>query len=106
MTRVWIWTVLGGLAIAGVLIYHVVREFLAALPDDVRHSVRTTARRNIRPLGVAGVVLTWTLVFALYSISLPAPGSSSGQLVAQGAATSDTTAPHAASGTTRARSTS
>jgi branched-chain amino acid transport system substrate-binding protein len=84
MTRVWIWTVLIGLVLGGALVYHVAREFLSTLPDDIRHSLRATARKNVRPLGVAGVILVWTLIFALYSISLPAPSSSSSsQLVAQ-----------------------
>jgi branched-chain amino acid transport system substrate-binding protein len=83
MTRTWIWTVLAGLVLSGVLVYHVARQFVSSLPDDVRDALRATARKNVRPLAVGGVILTWTLIFALYSISLPAPTSSSGQLVAQ-----------------------
>src|SRR5437016_3023741 len=91
MSRVWIWTVLAGLALAGVLVYHVAREFLSALPEDVRGSLKASARKNVRPLSVAGVILTWTLIFALYSFSLPAPGSSSSsQLTAEGAGTNAT----------------
>src|SRR5438094_9219981 len=84
MSRMWIWTVIGGLVLAGALLYHVGAQFMSTLPEDIRTALKSSARKNVRPLGVAGVILAWTLVFALYSMTLAPSGSSSaGRLTAQ-----------------------
>src|SRR5581483_4737089 len=83
MSRMWIWTVIGGLVLAGALLWHVGSQFVSTLPDDIRTALKTSARKNVRPLGVAGVILAWCLVFALYSMTLaPTATTSAGRLTA------------------------
>ena len=70
-SRTWIWAVLGGLALAGFLLFHVISGALNALPQEVREPVVGSVKANARPLAAGGVVLLWTLVYTLYSVSSP-----------------------------------
>ncbi len=65
---VWIWLVVGGLALAVVLATFVVRALYTSL-DKVRSGLYTSARQNVPLLSVAGVVLIATLVFAVFSMA-------------------------------------
>ncbi len=66
---VWIWLVVGGVALAVALAALVVRALYASMPDKVRSDLRTSARQNVQLLSVAGVVLLATLVFAVFSMA-------------------------------------
>lgn len=73
-TSLWVWAVVGGLLVAGALVFYIARQMFVALPEDVRTSLTQTARKHVRPLAVSGVALAWSLVFVLYLISaVPAP---------------------------------
>jgi ABC-type branched-subunit amino acid transport system substrate-binding protein len=75
-SHTWIWAVVAGLAVAGVLLWHVANAVLSALPEEVRTPVKASVRSNSRPLGVMAVVVLWTLTYALYSVAhLPSPSS-------------------------------
>ncbi|MCW2542549.1 MAG: amino acid-binding protein [Frankiales bacterium] len=65
----WIWAVLGGLALASVLLWHIANAMLSALPEEVRAPVKASVRSNSRPLAVMAVVVLWTLTYALYSVA-------------------------------------
>src|SRR3954452_23227251 len=65
----WIWAVVGGLAIAGLLLFHVLHGMISALPPEVRAPITASAKANSRPLAVLAVVVLWTLTYALYSMA-------------------------------------
>jgi hypothetical protein len=66
----WIWWVVAGLVLGGLLLWHAARAMVRTLPDDVRADLRGAVRRHPRVAATSGVVLAWTSVFALYSLSL------------------------------------
>jgi branched-chain amino acid transport system substrate-binding protein len=66
----WVWVVVGGFAISLVLLYHVVSTAIGSLPDDIRDRLRGSLRSNGRPVAVTGVVLVWTMAFALYNMAI------------------------------------
>src|SRR3954452_14349872 len=65
----WIWAVVGGLAIAGLLLFHVLNGILQALPPEVRAPITASAKANSRPLAVLAVVVLWTATYALYFVA-------------------------------------
>src|SRR4051812_9260776 len=65
----WIWAVVGGLAIAGVLLFHILNGIVSALPPEVRAPITASAKANSRPLAVLAVVVLWTATYALYSMA-------------------------------------
>lgn len=70
----WVWLVVGGFVVGGVLLWHVISNAINSLPDEIRDRVRSSVRTNARPLVVSAVVLTWTLAYLLYSVAvLPPP---------------------------------
>src|SRR4051812_43958679 len=73
----WIWAVVGGLAIAGVLLFHILNGIVSALPPDVRAPIAASAKANSRPLAVLAVVVLWTATYGLYSVAhLTGPAAS------------------------------
>jgi branched-chain amino acid transport system substrate-binding protein len=105
-SRAWIWAVLGGLALAGFLLFHVISSALNALPEEVRAPVIGSVKANARPLIAGGVVLLWTLVFTLYSVSSPSSGDTLTQASDAGVSTEAGTATTTGStGTTTAPAT-
>jgi branched-chain amino acid transport system substrate-binding protein len=73
----WIWAVVGGLAIAGVLFFHILHGIMQSLPAEVRAPIAASAKANSRPLAVLAVVVLWTATYGLYSVShLTAPAGS------------------------------
>jgi ABC-type branched-subunit amino acid transport system substrate-binding protein len=66
----WVWLVVGGFVVGLVLLWHVVSNAVATLPDDIRDRLRGSVRSNSRPLIVSAVVLTWTLAYGLYSVAV------------------------------------
>lgn len=66
----WVWPVVGALVVGGLLLWHVASNAVGTLPDDIRDRLRGSVRSNIRPLVVAGAVLTWALAFGLYSMTI------------------------------------
>jgi ABC-type branched-subunit amino acid transport system substrate-binding protein len=70
----WIWAVVGGLAIAGLLFVHILSGIMRSLPAEVRSPITATAKANSRPLVVLAVIVLWTATYALYSVAhLTAP---------------------------------
>jgi branched-chain amino acid transport system substrate-binding protein len=65
----WIWAVVGGLALAGILLFHVLHGILNALPAEVRAPLAASAKANSRPLAVLAVIVLWTATYALYSVA-------------------------------------
>src|SRR3954464_906972 len=65
----WIWAVVGGLAIARLLLFHVPHGIITALPPEVRAPITASTKANSRPLAVLAVVVLWTLTYALYSMA-------------------------------------
>src|SRR3954447_24127280 len=65
----WIWAVVGGLAIAGVLLFHILNGIVSALPPEVRAPITASAKANSRPLAVLAVIVLWTATYALYSVA-------------------------------------
>src|SRR4051812_14122771 len=100
----WIWAVVGGLAIAGLLLFHVLHGILNALPAEVRAPLNASAKANSRPLAVLAVVVIWTATYALYSIAhITGPAStlsSAGAAQNNGAAQAPTASPATTPGTT------
>jgi branched-chain amino acid transport system substrate-binding protein len=82
-----VWLVAGGLVLGGLLAALVARALLRALPDELRRPMRTAARDNTAPLAVGTVLVIGSLVFALYSASLP-PAATSDRAVAAGGSAS------------------
>ena len=80
----WVWGVVGGFVVALVLLWHVVSNAIGTLPDDIRDRLRASIRKNIRPLGVSGVVLVWTLAYGLYSVAVTPLGTTAANSVASG----------------------
>ena len=80
----WVWGVVGGFVVALVLLWHVVSNAIGTLPDDIRDRLRASIRKNIRPLGVSGVVLVWTLAYGLYSVAVTPVGTTATNSVASG----------------------
>jgi ABC-type branched-subunit amino acid transport system substrate-binding protein len=73
----WIWAVVGGLAIAGVLLFHILHGIMQSLPAEVRAPIAASAKANSRPLAVLAVVVLWTATYGLYSVAhLTAPAGS------------------------------
>lgn len=73
-SHTWIWAVIGGLVLAGALLWHILNATLTALPEEVRAPVKASMRANSRPLAVMAVAVVWTLTYALYSVAhLPSP---------------------------------
>jgi hypothetical protein len=73
----WIWAVVGGLAIAGVLLFHILHGIMQSLPAEVRAPITASAKANSRPLAVLAVVVLWTATYGLYSVAhLTAPAGS------------------------------
>jgi ABC-type branched-subunit amino acid transport system substrate-binding protein len=101
----WIWAVVGGLAIAGVLLFHILHGILAALPAEVRAPINASAKANSRPLAVLAVIVLWTATYALYSVAhltgptqaLAANGAPAGTTAA-GQTTTTGTTPSTAAG--------
>ncbi|MDT7549785.1 MAG: hypothetical protein QOE84_2179, partial [Actinomycetota bacterium] len=84
----WIWAVVGGLALAGMLLFHILHGILAALPAEVRAPIAASAKANSRPLAVLAVIVLWTITYGLYSVAhLTTPAAS---LSAAGASQSST----------------
>ena len=65
----WIWAVVGGLALAGMLLFHILHGILAALPTEVRAPIAASAKANSRPLAVLAVIVLWTITYGLYSVA-------------------------------------
>jgi branched-chain amino acid transport system substrate-binding protein len=102
----WIWAVVGGLAIAGVLLFHILHGIVQSLPAEVRAPIAASAKANSRPLAVLAVVVLWTATYGLYSVAhLTAPaGSLSAAAQNNTGATSQTgTASTTPSGTTEGK---
>ena len=70
--RWWVWIALAGVAISGTVLAVAFRKIVATFPQEAREAVRDAVRKRPRVVAVAGVVAAWTLVYALYSMSLPA----------------------------------
>lgn len=65
------WPAIAGLLVAFGFLLRAGIGVLSSLPDEQRNRIRDTMRRRSRVLSVAGVVLAWTLVYGLYSMTLP-----------------------------------
>ncbi|MDT7571245.1 MAG: branched-chain amino acid transport system substrate-binding protein [Actinomycetota bacterium] len=65
----WIWAVVGGLVLAGLLLFHILSGMLKALPTEVRAPITASAKANSRPLAVLAVIVLWTATYALYSVA-------------------------------------
>ncbi|MCU1590800.1 MAG: hypothetical protein JWP11_2056, partial [Frankiales bacterium] len=102
-SHTWIWAVVGGLAVAGFLLFHVLHGVLNALPAEVRAPISASVRANSRPLAVFAVIVLWTATYGLYSVAhLTAPTSA----LSTAASNSTGTAPGVAAGTTPTGTTS
>jgi hypothetical protein len=66
----WIWWVVAGVALGALLLWHSVRAMVRTLPVEVRSDLRQAVRTHPRLAATSGVVIAWTAVFALYSLSL------------------------------------
>lgn len=69
--RPWIWGVVAGLVLGGVLVAHAGLMIARAFPDDVRKNVMAAVKRRPRLVAVCAAVAAWTLVYALYSLAYP-----------------------------------
>jgi hypothetical protein len=94
--RPWIWAVLAGLVLGGVLVGHALLMIARALPEEVRAEAVAAVRRRPRLAAVTLGVAAWTLVFALYSLAYPGGAALLGIGAARPAAS---VAPRAASST-------
>ncbi|MDX6200296.1 MAG: branched-chain amino acid transport system substrate-binding protein [Actinomycetota bacterium] len=88
----WIWAVVGGLALAGLLLFHILHGFMQSLPAEVRAPITASAKANSRPLAVLAVIVLWTASYALYSIAHLDDGTNALASAAQNG-TGTTTAP-------------
>ena len=71
-TSWWVWPAIAGVLVGGAFLVRAAISMLAGLSDEARASVGSLLKRRVRVISVAGVVATWTLVYALYSMTLPA----------------------------------
>jgi hypothetical protein len=71
-TSWWAWPALGGILVGLALLARAALGMIAGLTDDAREHVRGVLRERVRFISVGGVVGAWTLVYALYSMTLPA----------------------------------
>ena len=71
-TSWWAWPALAGIAIGLALLARAALGMLAGMPEASRANIAAVLKRRARVISVAGVVLAWTLVYALYSMTLPA----------------------------------
>jgi branched-chain amino acid transport system substrate-binding protein len=94
----WVWAVAAGLAIALLLMYHVVSNAISTLPDEIRDRLRGSLRSNVRPLAVATAVLLWTVTYGLYSVAVTPTSSATSTSVAAGAARTNSGQASGASG--------
>jgi hypothetical protein len=69
--RPWIWAVLAGLVLGGVLIAHAGSQIVRAFPDDVRANALAALKRRPRLVVVTAAIAGWTLIYALYSLAYP-----------------------------------
>jgi ABC-type branched-subunit amino acid transport system substrate-binding protein len=90
-SRAWVWLVAGGLALGALLAAFVIRAIVRALPDDLRRPMLAAARDNSAPLGVGTVLVIGSLVFALYSASLPPADPAANTQVDAGSPSAPTT---------------
>ncbi|MDT7537662.1 MAG: hypothetical protein QOI82_1247, partial [Actinomycetota bacterium] len=65
----WIWAVVGGLALAGLLLFHILSSVMKSLPAEVRAPITASTKANSRPLAVLAVIVLWTATYALYSVA-------------------------------------
>ncbi|MEX0874126.1 MAG: hypothetical protein WD646_05340 [Actinomycetota bacterium] len=70
--RWWVWVALAGVLFGAAFLALAWRKIAATFPEDVRAAARDAIRKRPRMVAIAGVVAAWTLVYALYSMSLPA----------------------------------
>ncbi len=71
-TSWWAWPALAGLLIGLALLVRAALGILSGLSEQARANVSDVLRKRARFISVGGVVLAWTLVYALYSMTLPA----------------------------------
>jgi hypothetical protein len=69
--RPWVWLAAAGLLVAAVLVYRAGNAIFRALPPEVQTDAGALVKRHARLAAAGGVVLLWTMVYALYSLGLP-----------------------------------
>lgn len=69
--RGWIWGVVAGLVLGGVLVAHSGLQIARAFPEDVRANAAAAVKRRPRLAAVGAGVAVWTLVYMLYSLAFP-----------------------------------
>jgi hypothetical protein len=69
--RAWIWAVVGGLVLGGLLLAHAGLAIGRAFPDDVRANAVGAIKKRPRLAFTSAGVATWTLLYALYSLAYP-----------------------------------
>lgn len=74
VSRAWAGPALIALVVGLALLGRVVVTAVRVLPQADRDAYGTAWRATRRPIATTGVVLVWTLVYALYSLSLPTLG--------------------------------
>jgi hypothetical protein len=74
--RGFVWAVLAGLVLGGILIAHAGLAIARAFPEDVRANAVAAVKRRPRLAVVAVAVTAWTLVYLLYSLAYPSSAAS------------------------------
>lgn len=94
--RPWIWAVILGLMLGGILVAHAVRAIVRAFPPDMRAAMWEPVRARPRLAAVSLALTLWLLVYTLYSIALPSTAVVEGGAGASGAASGAPTVPASA----------
>lgn len=70
--RPFIWAVIAGLVLGGVLVGHAGIQIFRAFPADTRAAATGAIKARPRAAVMAGAVALWTLLYLLYSLAYPA----------------------------------
>jgi hypothetical protein len=69
--RSFVWWVIGGLAVGGILVVHAGLQIFRAFPETTRAAAVGAIRARPRVAAVGGALAAWMLLYALYSIGYP-----------------------------------
>ena len=75
--RSFIWWVVLGLVLGGILVLHSLRQIFRAFPADTQAAAIDAVKSRPRLVAICAVVVIWTLLYLLYSLAYPSSAVSS-----------------------------
>jgi hypothetical protein len=81
--RSFIWAVIAGLVLGGVLVGHAGVQIFRAFPADTRAAATGAVKARPRAVALAAAVALWTILYLLYSLAYPSAVASTGDAAAQ-----------------------